>query len=46
MEACLTTTLNEFENYIHQAIPAHTEKEETGMLKSEIETLKEQKPAN
>ena len=35
-------TLDEFEHYIHQAIPAYTEKEETGMLKSEIETLKEE----
>ena len=42
LEACLTATLDEFEHYIHQAIPAYTEKEETGMLKSEIETLKEE----
>ena len=35
-------TLDEFEHYIHQAIPAYTEKEEIGMLKSEIETLKEE----
>ena len=37
----LTGTLDEFKHYIHQAIPAYTEKEEIGMLKSEIETLKE-----
>ena len=43
LEACLTATLDEFEHDIHQAIPAYTEKEETGMLKSEIETLKETK---
>ena len=36
LEACLTATLDELEHYIHQAIPAYTEKEETGMLKSEI----------
>ena len=42
MEACLTETLDEFGHYIHQAIPAYTEKEETGMLKSEIEKLKEE----
>ena len=42
LEACLTATLDEFEHYIHQAIPAYTEKEETGILKSEIETLKEE----
>ena len=41
LEACLTATLHEFEHYIHQAIPAYTEKEETRILKSEIETLKE-----
>ena len=35
-------TLDEFEHYIHQATPAYTEKEEIGMLKSEIETLKEE----
>ena len=42
LEACLTATLDEFEHYIHQAIPAYTKKEEIGMLKSEIETLKEE----
>ena len=42
LEACLTTTLNEFEHYTHQAIPEYTEKEEIGMLKSKIETLKEE----
>ena len=42
LEACLTATLDEFEHYIYQAIPAYTEKEEIGMLKSEIETLKEE----
>ena len=35
-------TLDEFEYYIHQAIPAYTRKEEIGMLKSKIETLKEE----
>ena len=42
LEACLTATLDEFKHYIHQAIPAYTKKEETGMLKTEIETLKEE----
>ena len=42
LEACLKATLDEFEQYIHQAIPAYTEKEETGMLKNLIETLKEE----
>ena len=42
LEACLTTTLDEFEHYIHEAIPAYTEKEEIGMLNSEIETLEEE----
>ena len=42
LEACLTATLDEFERYIHQAILAYTEKQEIGMLKSEIETLKEE----
>ena len=42
LEACLTATLDDFEHYIHQAIPAYTEKEEIGMLKSEIKTLKEE----
>ena len=41
LESYLTATLDEFKHYIHQAIPAYTEKEEIGMLKSEIETLKE-----
>ena len=42
LEACLTATLDEFKLYIHQAIPAYTKKEEIGMLKSEIETLKKE----
>ena len=42
LEACLTTILDEFEHYIHEAIPAYTEKEEVGILKSEIEKLKEE----
>ena len=42
LEACLTATLDKFEHYIHRAIPAYTEKEETGMLKSEIEKLKQE----
>ena len=42
LEACLTATLDEFEHYIHQAIPPYTVKEEIGMLKSEIEKLKEE----
>ena len=37
----MTATLDDFEHYIHQAIPSYTEKEEIGILKSEIETLKE-----
>ena len=41
-EACLKATLNEFEHYTYQAIPEYTEKEEMGMLKSKIETLKEE----
>ena len=36
----MTASLGEFDHYIHQAIPAYTEKEVTGMQKSEIETLK------
>ena len=31
LEACLTATLDEFEHYIRQAIPAYTEKEEIGI---------------
>ena len=42
LETCLMATLDEFEHYIHQAIPACTKKEEIGMLKSKIETLKEE----
>ena len=38
----MTATLDDFEHYIHQAIPAYTEKEEIGILKSEIEALKEE----
>ena len=40
MEACLTAALDNFEHYIHQAIPAYTKKEKIGILKSEIEILK------
>ena len=42
LEVCLTATLDGFEHYIHQVIPVYTEKEEIGMLKSKIETLKEE----
>ena len=42
LETCLTATLDELEHYVHRAILAYTEKEEIGMLKSEIETLKEE----
>ena len=42
LEACLMTTLDEFEHYIHEAIPGYTEKEEIGMLNSKIETLEEE----
>ena len=42
LEACLTTTLDEFEQYIHHAIQAYTDKEEGKMLKNEIKTLKEE----
>ena len=42
LEGCLTTTLDEFEHYIHEAIPGYTEKEEIGMLNSKIETLEEE----
>ena len=38
----MTAALDEFEYYIHQATPAYTGKEEIGMLKSKIETLKEE----
>ena len=38
----MTATLDDFEHYIHQAIPVYTEKEEIGILKCEIETLKEE----
>ena len=34
LEARLTATLDEFEHYIYQAIPAYTEKEEIGTQKS------------
>ena len=40
LEACLMAALDEFKHYIHQAIPAYTEKEEMEMLKREFETLK------
>ena len=43
LETCLTANLDEFKHYIHQAIPAYTEQEEIGLVKSEIETLKEEK---
>ena len=42
LEACLKTTLDDFEHYIHNAVPAYTEKEEIGILKSEIKTLNEE----
>ena len=35
-------TLDEFEQYIHHAILAYTDKEEIGILKSEIEMLTEE----
>ena len=38
----MTTTLDEFEHYIHQTIAACSKKEEIGMLKNEIETLNEE----
>ena len=41
-EACFIATLNEFKQNVHHAIPAYTEKEEMGMLKNEIETVKEE----
>ena len=42
LAACLTAALDNFENYIHQAITAYTEKEEIGKLRSETETLTEE----
>ena len=42
LEACLAAALDEFKHDILQAIPAYTEKEEIGVPKSEIETLKEE----
>ena len=42
LAACLMTTFNEFEQYIHQAILPYTKKEETGMLKNKTEMLKEE----
>ena len=42
LETCLMASLDEFDHYIHQAIPAYTEEEVIGMQKSEIETLKEE----
>ena len=42
LKAYLTATLDEFEHYIHQASPPYTEKEEIGLLKSEVEALKEE----
>ena len=42
MEAWLTTTLDKFEQYIHQAFSAYTEKEQIRMLKNEIKILKEE----
>ena len=38
----MTATLDEFEHYIRQAIPVYTKKEETGMLKSKIEMVKDE----
>ena len=38
----MTTTLDEFAQYILYGIPVYTNKQETGMLKNEIETLKEE----
>ena len=38
----MKTTLDDFEHYIHHTVPAYTEKEEIGILKSEIETLNEE----
>ena len=43
LEAYLTATPDELDHYFHHAFPAYTEKEETGMLKGENETLKEEK---
>ena len=42
LEAFLSVTLEEFQNYIHQAIQAYTENKEIGILKREIDTLKEE----
>ena len=42
LEACLTTTLDEFDQYIYHAISLYTDREEAEMLKNEIEILKEE----
>ena len=42
LKACLRETLDKFKQYIHQAIPSYTKKEEIGMLNNEIEMLKEE----
>ena len=42
MEACLMTNLDEFEQYIHHAITAYSNKEEIRKLKSEIQKLQEE----
>lgn len=41
LEVCLMTTIDEFEQNNHYPILAYTGKEEMGVLKNEIETLKE-----
>ena len=41
VEVCLMTTLDEFEQYNHYLILAYNDKEGLGVLKNEIETLKE-----
>ena len=43
LEACLTTALDKFEEYIHHAIQACTGKKAGKILKNEIKTLKEEK---
>ena len=42
LEAYLKTNLDDFEHYIHHAVPAYTKKEEIEILKSKIETLNEE----
>ena len=41
VEVCLMTTLDEFEQYNHYLILAYNDKEGLGVLKNEVETLKE-----